>query len=76
MHVEGVRKIENPDEANIIVIMVSENIHQWILKSVGQSLQGNMILILFPKISPKIISCKGKLVPLQRRNLVGTTFTT
>lgn len=27
------RKIENPDEANILVIIVSENIHQWVLIS-------------------------------------------
>lgn len=44
------RKIENPDEANILVIIVSENIHQWVLKSVGQSLQRNTICIQFQKI--------------------------
>lgn len=57
---EGIRSLQNHNSANTTLIIVADKIHQWLLKSVGESFRRNMIFVVL-RISPKIfINNKGK----------------
>lgn len=43
INVEGVREIQNHHEANKTIIVISDEIHQWMLTLMGESLKRNRV---------------------------------